>query len=353
VGIWIAREGRSHLAPQILNPGMRLGWHAGALVAGRRLGRRHIFAGPPCGTPPRMREALDSLEPAGRDPSKRILWFGVTEKECDTLGVPAKRRVHLGDQAILCARVWAEREGLPATLRAQIRRAERHAMDWRRIPLTPKEWALACRQDPSLLLSIQECRRQWLGHKKLPPMGFLTACLDPSHRSWLGYPLRHLLVATLHGKVMGYAIASAIPLSRAMLVENCVRHPKAPNGFMELMMHQLSQWGLSLGCEDVNVGLAPLFQDPKTPNPADRFSPNWFLRTRQLLWRFGEPFYSFQGLARFKQRLHPKRWEPLFLIVPKDGFRPWDAFAIARAFFDPIKEIGLVDYSVGSPSASG
>jgi|GEM_PF-5637450 len=341
---WIAREAYSSLSPQMLYPGMQRWWHAGSLLAGREMGRRRVMAGPPCGPKSKMREAYESIDADAREMSRRLLWFGVSREECDLLQTEAFRRIHLGDQAILPAEDWADRRRLPSGLRSQIRRAERHRLDCLEISLTPESWRVACDRHPWLLSSLLDCREPWLRRQGRIALGFMTTCLDPRHPSWWSYALRHLVVACRGRQVVGYVIASATPKGERFLVENFVRHPLAPNGLMEFLLHRASVWGISLHCGEMNLGLAPLHQASLWKSIQERSEgsagamaewktqPRWYRALTHGLRRYGEPLYRFRGLARFKDRLHPSAWEPLYLIAPSDGFLLWDALALAGAF---------------------
>jgi phosphatidylglycerol lysyltransferase len=345
---FIAREALSPLAPQMLYPGMASEWQSGTLVAGRALGSHRIMAGAPCGPLSRLRAASAHVECDARGQGRRVLWFGLTSQECEAMAAADFRRIHLGDQAILDARQWAAPEALPSSLRAQIRRGSRHPFKTLGLMLAPQEWVETTRLYPWLATALAECRQAWLKSRGPFTLGFMTTSLGPNHEAWHGYPLRYLTVAyrerhPAHAcsalgarpfEVVGYAVAAAVPRGKSLLVENCVRLPDAPNGLIELLLHRVARWGLSWGCVDMNMGLAPLWRGRGSREPGERCGhmPFWYGKATSMLLRFGEPLYKFRGLGRFKQRLHPKAWQPLYLVAPRDGFKPRDGWALMRAF---------------------
>lgn len=345
----------------MLYPGMASEWQSGTLVAGRALGSHRIMAGAPCGPLSRLCTAAAHVECDARGEGRRVLWFGLTSQECEAMAAADFRRVHLGDQAILDARQWADLEALPSGLRAQIRRFSRHHFETLGATLSQREWAGTTLLYPWLSSALVECRHAWLQSRGPFILGFMTTSLNPDQEAWHGYPLRYLVAIYRERRpvnartaaneprepyeppfeVVGYALAAAVPRGKTLLVENCVRLPNAPNGLVELLLHRIAQWGLTLGCTDMNMGLAPLWKGRHSSDSSGRSAqasswcgpmPFWYGQAASMLLRFGEPFYKFRGLGRFKQRLHPKTWQPLYLVAPRDGFRPRDGWALMRAF---------------------
>lgn len=331
-------------------PGMSLSRHAGLWIAGQRLGRHFIAAGPPCGPASRLQAATESLEAASRTQGLRTLWFGATRSECEAMGIGDERRIHLGDEALLNACHWADIRHLPAGLRYQIRRGGRHGLGLVETALTPASWRESLLEYSWLSEALQDCRRSWLQARGPLTLGFMTASLHPGHACWLEYARRYLWAAhspalgpDQRPKVWGYIIASLEPGNRSLRIENFVRAPTAPNGLMEYLLHRVALASPTLAFEDINLGLTPLFQGRGGLPPAvkskftlapsgNAHAPTWFAALAHGLRRFGNPVYSFQGLAHFKQRLQPSAWQALYLAVPSDGLRMIDALAVAQAF---------------------
>jgi phosphatidylglycerol lysyltransferase len=68
-------------------------------------------------------------------------------------------------------------------------------------------------------------------------------------------------------------------------------------------------WGKEQGYEWFNLGMAPLSGLEPTALAPIR------VKVASYLYRFGQPFYNFQGLRAYKDKFHPV-WEPRYLAYP-------------------------------------
>jgi phosphatidylglycerol lysyltransferase len=85
--------------------------------------------------------------------------------------------------------------------------------------------------------------------------------------------------------------------------------PDAPEGVMEYLFLRLMLWGREQGFGWFNLGMAPLSGLENRP-----LAPAWS-RIGSLIYRFGDHFYSFQGLRQYKEKFGPQ-WEPRYLASP-------------------------------------
>jgi phosphatidylglycerol lysyltransferase len=82
--------------------------------------------------------------------------------------------------------------------------------------------------------------------------------------------------------------------------------PEALYGVMDFMFVELIHWAKAEGYRWFNLGTAPL-----SGLEVRRLSPVWY-RIGSLAYRFGDQFYSFQGLRKYKEKFGPE-WRPKFL----------------------------------------
>ena len=83
-------------------------------------------------------------------------------------------------------------------------------------------------------------------------------------------------------------------------------------GIMDLLFAELTLWGKAEGYEWFNLGMAPL-----SGMEDHEFSPLWH-RIENLIYRYGENFYNFKGLRKYKEKFYPV-WESRYLAYPAGG----------------------------------
>jgi phosphatidylglycerol lysyltransferase len=84
---------------------------------------------------------------------------------------------------------------------------------------------------------------------------------------------------------------------------------EAPKGVMDFLFVELMLWGKARGYKWFNLGMAPLagLEDR-------RLAPAWH-KFGRLVYRWGEDFYNFEGLKRYKEKFLPE-WRPRYLAAP-------------------------------------
>lgn len=75
---------------------------------------------------------------------------------------------------------------------------------------------------------------------------------------------------------------------------------EAPRDVMEQLFVELMLWGKAQGYATFDLGVAPM-----SGLEARRLAPLWS-RIGALAFRYGEHFYNFQGLRRFKEKFEPQ-----------------------------------------------
>jgi phosphatidylglycerol lysyltransferase len=202
-----------------------------------------------------------------------------------------------------------------ASLRAQIQRARNKRVEVSEIPAS--EGLL----HDELLGTLQA----WLAARTLPPMRFLV---EPGALE-LCAPDRVLLAARREGKIVAYLLASPINARNGFLIEQVVRAPDAPNGTSELLIHTAMTLFAQQGREYATLGLVAL---------ADRASdgiqrnPGWLRAMMSLARRYANRFYNFEGLERFRAKMQPGAWEPIYAIANEPHFSPYALYALGAAF---------------------
>ena len=310
----VSRFGWNALSAQVLRSGFRF-WLPGggdAAVAYVDTGRAWIAAGAPIAHGSYLREVADGFVAAARAEGRRAAFFGVEDRFVDA--VPCRSHL-VGRQPVWDPTRWSSvLEGAPS-LRAQVRRAGRKGVVVRE--LTP-EHARELRPQLAAL------RSAWLRSRPLAPMRFLV---DARLRSWAP---RRTFVAEREGRVVGVAAALSVPARGGFFLEHLWREPASPNGTAELLVHTAMRTFASESVRWATLGLAPL----------DGAASPWMRALRGL----ARPLYDFGGLAAFKAKLRPERWDPIHLAHPHGSLALPAFFDVAVAFAGG----SLLDYAARS-----
>ena len=94
----------------------------------------------------------------------------------------------------------------------------------------------------------------------------------------------------------------------------------APKGVIDFLLTECMLWGRAQGFHWFNLGMAPL-----SGLEEHALAPTWH-KLGRLVQRYGEVFYHFEGLRRFKEKFLPV-WRPRYLAAP-------DGLATAGALLD-------------------
>ena len=221
---------------------------------------------------------------AARARRRRPVFFGVEQVDA----FAGFRRLALGLQSILLPERWPATLAASRKLREQLRRARAKGVCVRVAAAAEVAPGTALRDE------IARLRHQWLATRPMEPMGFLVA-VEPFHAAH-----HHLyVVAERQGRVV--QVLSAVPAfaSRGWLFEDMLRGPDAPNGTTELVL-DLALRTIAGRAAWATPGLTPL-AGPMA----------WWLRAARTVTT---PLYDFDGLRRFRARLSPARWVPVWLV---------------------------------------
>lgn len=322
----VMRYGWNTMAYQILNPGIAL-WFSEKNdgVIGCVQTRTHVIvAGSPVAAKERIDDILLEFYRTVSAQNKKICFFGAQERIASILASRAPvSSVLLGAQP-----VWKPEELLGSlrtkqSLRAQVRRAANKSVIaevWNERSTIP-------------LSELYRCLDEWIASRRLPPMHFLV---EPN--TLQGLEDRIVVIARIDQRVVGFCIASPIPLRSGWLIEQIVRGNNAPNGTAELLLERMTAHIHSLGSELITLGLSPLSQHYRSP-----FShPLWLTALLKFTRVYGRFLYNFDGLDAFKSKFLPSEWEPVYAITNEPAPTISTLYAIAAAFsgMSPIRFIG-------------
>lgn len=271
----------------------------GARLAYVSSGRSWIAIGTPLVERSERQKAVRRFSLAARAHGRRPVFFGIEDREPFNSG----RLLPLGLQSVLKPSQWDATLRQRPKLREQLRRARAKGVRVREVA------ADELVRDPVLRGSVERLRREWLASRHMEPMSFLVA-VEPFHAMH-----EHLYFIAERGGV-AVQFLSAVPIyARAgWLMEDMLRGRDAPNGTTELVIDALMR---KLGTDPlwVTPGLTPLSGDIP-----------WWLR---IVRDTTVALYDFSGLHRFRSRLKPDAWRPVWLA--------WDHGPAAGPLLDVIR----------------
>lgn len=302
---------------QILNPGIEHWFStAGDAVVGFVSANDYrVVGGAPACSLERLSSVVSEFEEDTEEKGKKICYFLAEARLESTLsGSSDHSFVLLGAQPVWDPATWSNIVRTNKSLRAQLNRAKNKGV-------VVTEWPVArALNNPDL----KSCLAGWLESKGLPPLHFMV---EPDTLGRLEG--RRVFVAERTGEVVGFIVLSPVPMRNGWLTEQFPHRPGSPNGTVELMMDAVFRALGEDGCEYVTLGLSPLSRRAKI-EPFD--NPLWLRILLGWMRKHGQRFYNFDGLDRFKAKLAPNYWDPIFAISNEKRFSGSTLYAIACAF---------------------
>lgn len=312
---------------QIVNPGIEywFGPDGESVVGYVSSGNVRVVAGAPVCPVKDLRNITAEFESNAAEDNKSVCYFGAEGRLESLLRDAADHSfVLLGAQPVWHPKEWDGIVSQHSSLRAQINRAKNKRV-------TVNEWPIEKAHDNA---ELRECLRAWLASKGLPPLHFV---IEPETLNRLEN--RRIFVAETKGKVEAFLVLSPIPERSGWLTEQFPHRPGAPNGTVELMMDTAIRKLSEDGYEYITLGLSPLSKRAKI-EPFD--NPMWLRFLLSWMRKHGQRFYNFDGLDRFKSKMMPEYWEPVFAISNEAHFSGRTMWSIANAFTEnrPFRVIG-------------
>jgi phosphatidylglycerol lysyltransferase len=313
----VMRYGWNTTCFQIVNPGIEY-WFGkdGDSVAGYvSSGRVRVVAGAPVCAKDRLPSVTAEFENDSKTNGFGVVYFGAEARLESVLRNAADHsHILLGAQPVWHPGRWMNIVASHSSIRAQINRARNKG-----VVIT--EWPVEKAHDNH---ELRQCLQAWLDSKGLPALHFV---IEPETLTRLEN--RRVFVAEAKGKVVAFLVLSPIPERSGWLTEQFPHTPGAPNGTVELMMDAAFRAIAKENCEYITLGLSPLSKRAKI-EPFD--NPFWLRFLLAWMRKHGQRFYNFDGLDRFKSKLMPEFWEPVFAIPNEQEFSGRTLYAIALAF---------------------
>jgi len=324
----VMRYGWNTTCFQIVNPGIEywFGTERESVVGFNSSGDVRVVVGAPVCNLEDLPSVAQEFENDAAKLKQTVCYFGAEARlESVYRNSDDHAFVLLGAQPVWHPARWAEIVSANKSIRAQLNRARNKGV-------VINEWPVEKARNNS---DLHECLHSWLRSKGLPPLHFV---IEPETLDRLEN--RRVFVAERNGTVEAFLVLSPIPERNGWLTEQFPHRPGAPNGTVELMMDSAFRKLAEDGFDYITLGLSPLSKRAKI-EPFD--NPIWLRVLLAWMRKHGQRFYNFDGLDRFKSKLCPEYWEPIFAISNEKQFSGKTLYAIALAFTEnhPFRVLGI------------
>jgi len=224
----------------------------------------------------------------------------------------------LGEEARVSLADFSLEGSARAELRTQRRRAERDGASFE---------VLQPQQLPGLLPKLQAVSNAWLEDKAVAEKGFSVGAFSASYIA--NFPVA---VVRCGDELVAFASLWIAGTGDEIAVDLMRFGPDAPRGAMDFLFVELMLWGRAQGYRWLNLGMAPLAGLEQHP-----LAPAWH-RVGNFVFRYGEHFYNFDGLRRYKAKFNPV-WESKYLASPGGLALPRVLLDISVLISGGVKEL--------------
>jgi phosphatidylglycerol lysyltransferase len=212
----------------------------------------------------------------------------------------------LGEEARIPLRSFSLEGPGRADLRNMHRRAAREGA----------EFSVVARHDvPAILGELRAVSDAWLAEKQAGEKRFSLGCFDERYLSCFD-----CAVVRRAGRIVAFANLWRAGVDMELSVDLMRYGEGAPKGVMDYMLVESMLWGKTQKYQWFNLGMAPL-----SGLEEHALAPTWH-KLGRLVQRYGETFYHFEGLRKYKEKFLPV-WRPRYLAAS-------GKFAVAGAMLD-------------------
>lgn len=265
-----------------------------AFIMYQRGGGSWVALGDPVGNPDRFEKLAWSFREMCDKHGGRPVFYEVSAAQLPLYLDIGLSLVKLGEEA----RVPLANFGLEGPKRAELRQAKRKGEQRDGLSfriLQPAEVSAYIEQ-------LRVISDDWLIAKSVAEKGFSVGNFEPDYLC--RFPIA---VAEKAGEIV--AFANLWRTANEVSVDLMRYGSNAPRGVMDYLFVEMMLWARANNFQWFNLGMAPLSGLEKHP-----LAPLWH-KLGLLVHRYGEPFYNFDGLRRYKEKFDPV-WRPRYLASP-------------------------------------
>lgn len=224
----------------------------------------------------------------------------------------------LGEEARISLQDFSLEGSSRAELRTQRRRAQKDGASFE---------VLLPAQIDAVLPELRRVSDAWLADKVTAEKGFSVGYFEENY-------VRQFPVAIVRteGSVSAFATLWVTDDHEEISVDLMRFAADAPRAAMDYLFVELLLWAQAAGYRWLNIGMSPLAGLEKHP-----LAPAWH-RVGNFVFRYGEHFYNFEGLRRYKMKFNPT-WEPKYLVAPGGMALPRILLDVSVLIAGGVKEL--------------
>ncbi len=212
----------------------------------------------------------------------------------------------LGEEARVPLRAFT----LDGAARADLRQMHRRALR------DGAEFEVVKRADvPAILPQLRAVSDAWLAEKQAGEKRFSLGYFDEAYLSHFD-----CAVVRCRGAIVAFGNLWRAGVDMEVSVDLMRYGTGAPKGVIDFMLVESMLWGKAQKLQWFNLGMAPL-----SGLEEHALAPAWH-KFGRMVQRYGETFYHFEGLRKYKEKFLPV-WRPRYLAVS-------GKFAVAGALLD-------------------
>ncbi len=203
--------------------------------------------------------------------------------------------IKMGEEARVSLADFSLQGSRRADLRQLHRRAEREGARFE---------VIARGELDAVLQELRAISDAWLEDKKAAEKGFSLGCFDESY-------LRHFDCALVRSgnRIVAFANLWQAGNGEELSVDLMRYREPAPKSVVDYLFIECMLWGKTRNFRWFNLGMAPL-----SGLEEHELAPVWH-KVGRLVHRYGENFYNFEGLRKYKEKFEPE-WRARYLAAP-------------------------------------
>ena len=208
------------------------------------------------------------------------------------------------------ARVPLAAFGLEGSARADLRQMHRRAgRDGAKFEVVPRK------EVPGIMAELRAVSDSWLAEKKAGEKRFSLGYFDERYLARFD-----CAVVRCDGVIVAFANLWRAGVDMELSVDLMRYSDRAPKGVIDFMLVESMLWGKQQKYQWFNLGMAPL-----SGLEEHALAPTWH-KLGRMVQRYGETFYHFEGLRKYKEKFMPV-WRPRYLAAA-------GKFSVAGALLD-------------------